>query len=178
MYLTEKLPFSSLLYVQNNLSFRVLWSPCCSHQATTVQHFSFHSPEPLMSATLGASLSTNDSRNLKKNAVYSYAYYRCNLFKIQWSNVKTCKESLIWFTSCTILLQIFNWEEMRQNANFILLLLVQSLFSQFSNNVTSLVPQLLLMTTHNHASLKSLEITTTLRYDMKLNTGNNGNEIP
>ena len=48
MYLIEKLPVGSLLYVQNRkrdfLSRSVKTidgSPCCSHQATTVQHFSF-----------------------------------------------------------------------------------------------------------------------------------------
>ena len=44
---TEKLPFGSFLCAQNHLSFRVLdGSPGCLHQATTVQHFTFHSPEP------------------------------------------------------------------------------------------------------------------------------------
>ena len=44
---TEKLPFGSFLCAQNNLSFHVLdGSPGCLHQATTVQHFLFHSPEP------------------------------------------------------------------------------------------------------------------------------------
>ena len=37
---TEKLLFSSLLYVQNDLD----GLPCCSHQATTVQHFLFQFP--------------------------------------------------------------------------------------------------------------------------------------
>ena len=48
MYPIEKLPVGSLLYVQNRkrlfLSRSVKTidgSPCCSHQATTVQHFSF-----------------------------------------------------------------------------------------------------------------------------------------
>ena len=46
---TEKLPSGSLFYVQNNLSRSVKTidgSPCCLHQATAVQHFSFQSPEP------------------------------------------------------------------------------------------------------------------------------------
>ena len=48
MYPIEKLPVGSLLYVQNRkrsfLSRSVETidrSPCCSHQATTMQHFSF-----------------------------------------------------------------------------------------------------------------------------------------
>ena len=48
MYPIEKLPVGSLLYVQNrNRSFlscsvkTIDRSPCCSHHATTVQHFSF-----------------------------------------------------------------------------------------------------------------------------------------
>lgn len=46
-------------------------------------------------------------------------------------------------------------------------LYLATLSSLLSKNVTSLVPQLLLMRTHNYASFKSLEITTTLWYDMK-----------
>ena len=42
---TEKLPFGSLFYVQNDLNGSPL-PPCCLHQATTVQHFSFQFPEP------------------------------------------------------------------------------------------------------------------------------------
>lgn len=45
-------------------------------------------------------------------------------------------------------------------------LYLATLSSLFSNNVTLLVPQLLLMRTHNHGSFKSLEITKLL-YDMK-----------
>ena len=48
MYPIEKLPVGSLLYVQNckrsflSRSARTIdGSPCCSYQATTVQHFSF-----------------------------------------------------------------------------------------------------------------------------------------
>ena len=48
MYPIEKLPVGSLLYVQNRKRSFLLRSvkmidrsPCCSHQATTVQHFSF-----------------------------------------------------------------------------------------------------------------------------------------
>ena len=49
-----------LCYVQSDLSFRVLSrrstdrhvAPCCSHQATTVQHFSSQSPESSAKRTL------------------------------------------------------------------------------------------------------------------------------
>ena len=48
MYLIEKLPVGSLLYVQNrkrsflSRSVKMIDGlPCCSHQATTVQHFLF-----------------------------------------------------------------------------------------------------------------------------------------
>lgn len=44
-------------------------------------------------------------------------------------------------------------------------LYLATLSSLFSNNVTSLVPQLLLMRSHNHGTFKSLEIT--LLYAMK-----------
>ena len=66
-----------LCYVQSDLSFCVLSrrstdrhvAPCCSHQATTVQHFSSQSPESSAKRTLWETAKNNTTEKVRTRAV-------------------------------------------------------------------------------------------------------------
>ena len=91
MYPTEKLAFdSTLLYGQNDLFFSrsvktINRSPGCSHQATTVEHLPFKSPEPLAIRMLWK---TAEKKNMAaKLRTLIIAMKRCGRFIITGKSV-------------------------------------------------------------------------------------------
>ena len=98
MYPTEKLACdSTLLYVQNRYdlffsrSVKINRSPGCSHQATTVEHLPFKSPEPLAIRMLWK---TTEKKNMAaKLRTLIIAVKRCGRFILTGKSVLFFKSS-------------------------------------------------------------------------------------